>query len=141
MFANGFKCFQVFFLQVFHTHVSSVSAVLYVDVSIVHLVLRRVFQMHVSCVSSAFRRMLQVLHSDVSKVDQVLHLCPRFSAASPSPPAVAAGRVHAREKRREHEQGLSTRSRVARALDRWARDGCAWGRWSAGTGVRALALP
>jgi hypothetical protein len=38
----------------------------------------QVFQMHVSSVSSVFRRMLQVLHLDVSKVDYVLHLPPRL---------------------------------------------------------------
>jgi hypothetical protein len=37
-----------------------------------------VFQMHVSSVSSAFRRMLQVLHLNISKVDWVLHLPPGF---------------------------------------------------------------
>ena len=60
-------------LQVFH-----------LDVSKVYLVLQPVFQMHISCVSSAFRRMLQVLHPDVLKVDWVLHLYLRFFAASPS---------------------------------------------------------
>ena len=40
--------------------------------------------MHVSCVSSVLRRMLQVLHLDVSKVNRVLHLTPSSpSAASP----------------------------------------------------------
>ena len=34
----------------------------------------QVFQRHVSSVSSAFRRMLQVLHLDVSKVNRVLHI-------------------------------------------------------------------
>jgi hypothetical protein len=69
------KCFQVF-LQVFRTHVLSVSVVSYVcckcfhlDVLKVDLVLQLVFQMHVSCVLFAFRRMLQVLYSDISKVD------------------------------------------------------------------------
>jgi hypothetical protein len=42
-----------------------------------------VFQMHVLSVSSAFRRMLQVLHLNVSKVDWVLHLPPGFFVASP----------------------------------------------------------
>ena len=37
-----------------------------------------VFQMHVSNVSSTFRRMLQVLHLNVSKLDRVLHLPLRF---------------------------------------------------------------
>ena len=46
----GFKCFQVFL---------------------------QMFQMHVLNVSSVFRRMLQVLYLDVSKVDRVLHV-PRF---------------------------------------------------------------
>jgi hypothetical protein len=57
-------------LQVFH-----------LDVLKVDLVLQLVFQMHISCVSSAFRRMVQVLHPDVSKVDRVLHLYLRFSVA------------------------------------------------------------
>jgi hypothetical protein len=42
------------------------------------LVFLQVFQKHVSSVSSAFRRMLQVLCLNVSKVDQVLHLPPRL---------------------------------------------------------------
>ena len=62
-------------LQVFH-----------MDVLKVDLVLQLVFQMHVSCVSSVFRRMLQVLHLDVSKIDWVLHLpsflLPRLSVSS-----------------------------------------------------------
>jgi hypothetical protein len=36
----------------------------------------QVFPMYVSSVPSAFRRMLQVLHLNVSKVDRVLHLLP-----------------------------------------------------------------
>jgi hypothetical protein len=34
----------------------------------------QVFQIHVSCVSSVFFYMLQVLHLDVSKVDRMLHV-------------------------------------------------------------------
>ena len=52
------------------------------DVSKVDLMLQQVFHMHVSSISSVFRRMLQVLHLDVSNVDRVLHLPPHFSAAS-----------------------------------------------------------
>jgi hypothetical protein len=44
-------------------------------------------QTHISSVSSVFRRMLQVLHLDVSKVDQVLHVL------QCNPPAVAVGGV------------------------------------------------
>jgi hypothetical protein len=57
MFAMVFKCFHVFF-QVFHKHVSSVL--------------------------SAFRRMLQLqlLHLDVLKADQVLHLSSSPSTTS-----------------------------------------------------------
>jgi hypothetical protein len=55
MFAIFFKCFHVFF---------------------------QVFQKHVSSISSVFRRILQVLHLDVLKVDRVLHLSSP-SAASP----------------------------------------------------------
>jgi hypothetical protein len=46
------KCFQVFFFQVFQKHVSSIL--------------------------TAFRRMLQLLYLDVSKVDWVLHLPPHL---------------------------------------------------------------
>jgi hypothetical protein len=61
---HTYSVFQLFFLQVFHTHVSSVLAVVCMlqvfnlDVSKVDLVLQLVFQMHVLCVLSAFRRML-----------------------------------------------------------------------------------
>jgi hypothetical protein len=61
-------------LQVFHLEVSKVDLVLWL-----------VFQMHASCISSAFKHTLQVLHPNVSKVDRVLYLCLHFSAASPSP--------------------------------------------------------
>ena len=63
-FRNSFKCFQVFL---------------------------QVFQMHVSSFSSALRRMLQVLHLNVSKVDRVLHLLAfsRLASVSPPPPAPA----------------------------------------------------
>jgi hypothetical protein len=54
-----FECFSCFvrMLQVFN-----------LDVSKVDLVLLLLFQMHILCVSSAFKHMLQVLHPDVSKV-------------------------------------------------------------------------
>jgi hypothetical protein len=58
--------------------------VFHLDVSKVDMVLQLVFHIHVSCVSSAFRRMLQVLHPDILKIDRVLHLYLRFFAASPS---------------------------------------------------------
>jgi hypothetical protein len=38
----------------------------------------QVLQMHVLSVSSAFKRMLQVLYLNVSKVDRVLHLLPHL---------------------------------------------------------------
>jgi hypothetical protein len=37
-------------------------------------VLLQVFQMHVSSVSSVFKRVLQMLHLNVPEVDRVLHL-------------------------------------------------------------------
>jgi hypothetical protein len=37
-------------------------------------VLLQVFQKHISSVLSVFRRMLQMLHIDVLKVDQVLYM-------------------------------------------------------------------
>jgi hypothetical protein len=85
------KCFQVFFVNVSYACFKCFSCFVrmlqmyHLDVSKVDLVLYLVFQMHVSCVSSAFRHMLQVLHPNVSKVDRVLHLYLRFSTASPSP--------------------------------------------------------
>jgi hypothetical protein len=45
----------------------------------------QVFQTHVLSVSSVFRRMLQVLHLDVSKVDQMFHIL------QCDPPVAAAG--------------------------------------------------
>jgi hypothetical protein len=58
MVAMFFKCFQVFFVQVFQKHVST-----------------------------AFRRMLQLLYLDVSKVDRVLHLSspPSATLSLPAP--------------------------------------------------------
>ena len=65
MFCNGFQVFFMYFCMCF----------------------RCMFQ----SVSSVFGRILQLLHLDVSKVDWVLHLLPRFllpSSASPPPPDV-----------------------------------------------------
>jgi hypothetical protein len=61
-------------LQVFYLGVAYVFAM----VSSVFKVFLHVFQMHVLNVSSAVRRMLQILHLNVSKIDQVLHLPPRL---------------------------------------------------------------
>jgi hypothetical protein len=47
-------------------------------VSSVFQVFLQMFEMQVSNVSFVFRRMLQVLHLDVSKLDRVLHLPPRL---------------------------------------------------------------
>ena len=72
-FCNSFKCFYVFF-QVFH--------------------------MHASCISSDFRRMLQVYYLNISKVDRVLHLPPHLllprldvSSASGAASEVQHGRL------------------------------------------------
>jgi hypothetical protein len=60
------KCFQVFFASVLYACFKCFSCfirmlqVFHFDVSKVDLVLQLVFQMHVSCVLSAFKRMLQV---------------------------------------------------------------------------------
>ena len=51
----------------------------------------QVFEKHISSVSSIFKRMLQVLHLDVSKVDRTLHLPSRFcylASVFPHPPGV-----------------------------------------------------
>ena len=62
----------------FHTYVASVlSRVAYVlqCFSSVFQVFLRVFQMHVSNVSSAFKRMFQMLYLDVLKVHRVFCTC------------------------------------------------------------------
>ena len=88
MFANGFKCFHVFFESVSYASFECFSCfirmlqVFHLDASKVDMVLQQVFRMHVSSVPYAFRCMLQVLHLDVSKIDRMLYLPPRFPAAS-----------------------------------------------------------
>jgi hypothetical protein len=52
-------------------------------VSSIFQVFLQVFQTHVSNVLFVFRRILQLLHLDVSKLDRVLHLPPRLSTVSP----------------------------------------------------------
>jgi hypothetical protein len=67
------KCFRVFFASVSYacfecfSYFVCILQVFHLDVSKVDRMLQPVFQMHISCVSSVFRRMLQVLHLDVSK--------------------------------------------------------------------------
>jgi len=83
--------------------------------------------MHVLNVSSVFRRMLQVLYLDVSKVDRVLHvprfLLPRLGVSSspsaalhPSQTAEGAQRGPAKGVRRgpadETHQGIAVRTRA-----------------------------
>jgi hypothetical protein len=58
----------------------------------------KVFQKHVASVSSAFRRMLQLLYLDVSKADWVLH------CISPFPPSAASLGVSSSQRR----QGIHT---------------------------------
>jgi hypothetical protein len=65
-------------LHMFHTYITNVLSGCCVYFYTDFHVFLQVFQMHVSSVSSFFRRMLQVLHLNVSKVDQVLYLPPRF---------------------------------------------------------------
>jgi hypothetical protein len=56
---------------------------MFIIVSSVFQVFLQVFQMHVSNVSFVFKRALQLLYLDVSKLDRMLHLPPRSSAVSP----------------------------------------------------------
>jgi hypothetical protein len=60
--------------------------VFYLDVAYVlhgfHVFLQ-VFQMLVSSISSDFKHILQVLHLDISKIDQMLHLPPYFLLSPP----------------------------------------------------------
>jgi hypothetical protein len=60
----------------FHTYVASVLSGCYMFAMVFKhfYVFFQVFQKYVSSVSSIFRHMLQVLHLDVSKLDQVLHM-------------------------------------------------------------------
>jgi hypothetical protein len=79
-------CF-IWMSHTFYTYVVSVLSGYCVCFAMVFQVFSRyflkVFHKHVSSVSSAFRRVLQALHLDVPKVNQVLHLFRCFSAASP----------------------------------------------------------
>jgi hypothetical protein len=63
----------IYMLHTFHTYVASVLSEYYVCLQW-FLSLFHVFQKHILSVSFVLRRMLQVLHLDVSKVDRVLHI-------------------------------------------------------------------
>jgi hypothetical protein len=69
-------------VHMFYTYVASVLSGCCVCVAIVFTyffqVFLQVFQTLVLIVSSVFRRIFQVLYLDISKVDQVLRLPPRF---------------------------------------------------------------
>ena len=84
MFCNGFQVF----LQVFHTHVPNVSSI--------------------------FRRILQVLHLDISKLDRVLHMgCVWKAGGAMSGPRVQPGGpgpawAHKMQTRRAWSAGAST---------------------------------
>ena len=71
----------VWMLHMFHTYVANIlfgCCVCFIMVFKCFQVFLQVFRMYVSSISSAFRRMLQVLYLDVSKVDRLLHLPSRF---------------------------------------------------------------
>jgi hypothetical protein len=122
--------------------------VFYLDVAYVckfFQVFFQVFQKHVSSVLFAFRRILQVLHLDVLKIDRVLHLSSSPSAASPrclllllapvrhpppSPPLLDAGDVR-------DSAGPAWVHKTAREMDCGAR---AFGR-PVHPDVRVLANP
>jgi hypothetical protein len=75
----------IWMLHMFHTYVACVLfRCVYVcnGFQVFSGVLFQVFQKHVLSVSFVFRRMLQLLYLDVSKVDQVLHLFSSPSAIS-----------------------------------------------------------
>jgi hypothetical protein len=63
------KC-SIWMLQMFYLDVAYVLQWLFKCFQ----VLLQVFQIHVSSVSYVFRRMLQMFHLDVSKVERVLHM-------------------------------------------------------------------
>jgi hypothetical protein len=62
-------CLQVFYLDVVYV---------FAMVSSVFQLFLQAYHMYVSSVSFALKRMLQVLHLNILKVDQVLHLPPRL---------------------------------------------------------------
>ena len=71
------KCVYLDVAYMFHTYVASILSECYVCLqyfSSVFSCFFQVFQKHVSSVSSVFRSMLQVLHLDISKVEQMLHM-------------------------------------------------------------------
>ena len=75
----------IWMLHMFHTYVVCVlfGCCLWLQwFSSVFRCFFRVFQKHVSSISSAFRRMLQLLYLNVSKADRGLHLSSSPSAAS-----------------------------------------------------------
>jgi hypothetical protein len=72
----------IWMLHMFHTYIASVLSRCCVYFTMVLRCFCKCFQIHVSSVSSVFRRMLQVLHLDVSKIDRVLHLAPSSSSAA-----------------------------------------------------------
>jgi len=82
-------------LQLFHMNIAKVDwdvAYVFAKVSSVFQVFLQGFKMHVSSVPSTFRHTLKVLHLNISKVDQVLHLpLAFFCLASVSPPPPSAG--------------------------------------------------
>jgi hypothetical protein len=78
----------IWMLYMFHTYVACVFIWMLRVVAMVFKCISgffQVFQNHVSSVSVVFRRMLQLLFLDVSKVDRVLHLFSPPSAASSLP--------------------------------------------------------
>jgi hypothetical protein len=64
----------IWMLHMFHTYVARVLFGCCVWLQWFSSVFFKVFKKHVSSVSTAFRRILQLLYFDVSKVNRVLHL-------------------------------------------------------------------
>ena len=121
-------------LHIFYTYVASVLSrccICFVMVfSRVFMCFLQVFQTHVLSVLSVFRRMLQMFYRDRSKVDWVLHLPPRFFAASlrcllllpasarhppPRPPLLDAGDI---------QGGVSVHGRAKSPRERAKHHGC-----------------
>jgi hypothetical protein len=72
----------IWMLHMFHTYISCVLSRWLQWFSSIFRCFFQVYQKHVLSVSSTFRRMLQLLYLDVSKVDRVLHLSSSPSATS-----------------------------------------------------------
>jgi hypothetical protein len=77
-FGRMLQVYFIWMLHMSHTYVATVLSRCCVCFYNGFQMFLQVFQIHISSASSIFRHMLQVLHLDILKVDQVLNLPPRL---------------------------------------------------------------